>query len=181
MVALGLLCGRDASAQAITRFVRDTGNINFVTTGGSLRTQDNTCNSCLMGADQLAELSGIPAGTTIRNAYLYWGGSGAAGTDSSVTLNGTTVNASRTFARTWVNGGTNHPFFGGFANVTALVTGNGNYTFGKLTVNVGAPYNGNSTCAGGWALIVIYEGAAERLRAINVYDGLDSFRGSQLS
>ena len=30
-----LLCGRDASAQAITRYTRDTGNINFVTTGGS--------------------------------------------------------------------------------------------------------------------------------------------------
>jgi hypothetical protein len=39
--------------------------------------------------------------------------------DTQVTLNGTTVTASRTFARTWNNGGTNYPFFGDFANVTA--------------------------------------------------------------
>ena len=55
------------------------------------------------------------------------------------------------------------------------------YTFGSLTVNTGAPHSGNSTCAGGWALIVIYESATERLRAINVFDGLDYFYGSALT
>ncbi len=180
LLAIGLLCGQDASAQAITRFVRDTGNINFVTTGGSLRAQNNNGNSCLMNATSSQNLSGIPAGTTIRNAYLYWGGSGSSN-DPNVTLNGSSVSASRSFARTWNNAGTNYQFFGHFANVTNLVTGNGNYQFGGLTVNTGAPFNGNSTCAGGWALVVIYQGAAERLRAINVYDGLDYFYGSQLT
>jgi len=180
LLLLALAGAQDAGAQAITRFVRDTGHINFVSTGGSLRTQDNTGNSCLMGATSTQNLSGIPVGTTIRNAYLYWGGSGGTA-DTAVTLNGSAVNASRTFARTWVNGGTNYPFFGGFANVTALVTGNGSFTFGGLTVNTGTPYSGNSTCAGGWALIVVYEAASERLRAINVFDGLDYFYGSQLT
>src|SRR5689334_6746123 len=71
LLVLALFGARDAGAQAITRYVRDTGNINFVTTGGSLRTQDNTGNSCAMGATSSQNLSGIPAGTTIRNAYLY--------------------------------------------------------------------------------------------------------------
>ena len=59
--------------------------------------------------------------------------------------------------------------------------GNGTYTFGGLTVNTGTPHSGNSTCAGGWALIVIYQSATERLRAINVFDGLDYFYGSALT
>jgi len=180
----GMLGARDAGAQAITRYVRDTGKINFVTTGGTLR--NSATNTCALNATSTQTLSGIPAGTTIRNAYLYWGGSAAtaATNDTSVTLNGITVTSSRTFARTWINGATSYPFFGDFANVTSLVTaagGNGSYTFGNLTVNTGAPHSGNSTCAAGWALIVIYESATERLRAINVFDGLDYFYGSSLT
>ena len=180
----GMFGARDAGAQAITRYVRDTGNINFVTTGGTLRNSATT--TCTLNATSTQTLSGIPAGTTIRGAYLYWGGSGAtaAYNDTTVTLNGTGVTASRTFARTWINGATSYPFFGDFANVTSIVNaagGNGHYTFGGLTVNTGTPHSGNSTCAGGWALIVIYESATERLRAINVFDGLDYFYGSSLT
>ena len=180
----GTFGARDASAQAITRYVRDTGNINFVTTGGTLRNSATT--TCTLNTTSSQTLSGIPVGTTIRNAYLYWGGSGAtaAYNDTQVTLNGTTVTASRSFARTWNNGGTNYPFFGDFANVTSIVNaagGNATYTFGGLAVNTGTPHSGNSTCAGGWALIVIYESASERLRAINVFDGLDYFYGSSLT
>ncbi len=170
---------RDAHAQAITRFVRDTGHINFVTTGGSLRNADNNTNACTVNATSSQALTGIPAGTTIRNAYLYWGASGNAA-DTSVSLNGSTVTATRTFARTF-NNGTAFNFFGAFADVTSLVTGNGTYTFGNLTVGTGTPWCGSQAVAGGWALIVIYESAAERLRAINIYDGLDYFYGSSVT
>ena len=73
----------------ITRYVRDTGNINFVSTGGTLR--NSATNTCTLNTTSTQTLSGIPAGTTIRNAYLYWGGSGAtaAYNDTTVTLNGT--------------------------------------------------------------------------------------------
>ena len=168
----------DASAQAITRYTRDTGNINFVTTGGSLRSSPNTGTPCTVNATSTQTLSGIPATRTVRAAYLYWGGSGSL--DSTVTLNGNTVTASRTFTRTF-NNGTSFPFFGGFAIVTNLVTGNGSFTFGGLTVNTGTPHCGSQAVVGGWSLIVIYEGAAERLRAINIYDGLDYFYGSQVT
>ncbi|HVJ29696.1 MAG TPA: hypothetical protein VNA66_05245, partial [Gammaproteobacteria bacterium] len=74
-----------ASAQQtpITRFARFTGTINFVATGGSLRTQPNTGDSCAVGASSTQTLSGIPAGASIVAAYLYWGGSG--NVDANVT------------------------------------------------------------------------------------------------
>jgi trimeric autotransporter adhesin len=180
LLLLSALFGANlAQAQTISRFVRDTGHINFVTTGGSLRSAPNTTNACTINPTSTQALAGIPAGTTIRNAYLYWGASGNSA-DTSVTLNGSTITASRTFARTF-NNGTAFNFFGAFADVTSLVSGNGTYTFGNLTVANGTPWCNSEAVVGGWALIVIYESASERLRAINIYDGLDYFYGSSVT
>jgi uncharacterized repeat protein (TIGR01451 family) len=179
---LGLLGAGDAQAQNIARFVRETGHINFVTTGGSLRTQDNNGNSCAVGATSSQQLSGIPLSTTISAAYLYWGGSGGTA-DQNVTFNGSNVTASRTFADTYTGVTPNLPYFGAFANVTSIVqaTGNGTYTFGGLTVVTGSPHCDVSAVVAGWSLIVVYESASERLRAINLYDGLQAFRGEPLN
>jgi uncharacterized repeat protein (TIGR01451 family) len=169
-----------AQAAPITRSARFIGDINFVATGGSLRTQPNTGNACTVGATRTAAVSGVPAGSTILAAYLYWGGSGAT-VDASVTLNGGAVTANRTFTTTFTNGGTNFPYFGGFADVTATVTGNGNFTFGGLTVSTGNPHCASAAVVAGWSLIVIYRNPAEDLRAVNVFDGLQFFRGSSLT
>lgn len=185
-----LLEAAPAFAQAqtpITRSERFSGYINFVTTGGSLRTQSNTGNACAIGTTSTQTLSGVPAGTSILAAYLYWGGSasttGAGGTqiDASVTLNGGTVNANRTFTATYDNAGTLLRYFGGVADVTSRITGNGNYTFGGLTVNNGAPHCAVAGVTAGWGLVVIYQGGSERLRAINIFDGLQFFRGNSLT
>src|SRR4026208_1512690 len=114
-----------ASAQQtpITRFARFTGTINFVATGGALRTQPNTGDSCAVGASSTQALAGIPAGASIVAAYLYWGGS--SNVDANVTLNGQAVAAQRTFTATFNNGGTNFPYFGGLADITNPLTGNG--------------------------------------------------------
>ena len=72
----GLLLGSAqvfAQAAPITRFARVVGTVNFVSTGGSLRTQSNTGDPCVVGATNTAALAGIPAGSTILSAYLYWG------------------------------------------------------------------------------------------------------------
>ncbi len=174
------------SQTPIARSQRFTGNINFVATGGSLRTQPNTGNACAVGATSSQALSGVPAGTSIVAAYLYWGASttssgGAPVVDASVTLNGSAVTATRTFTAVYDNAGTLLPFFGGVADVTALVTGNGLYTFGGLSVNAGAPHCAVAAVTAGWGLVVIYSGPAERLRAINIFDGLQFFRGSSLT
>ena len=191
LVLLLAFVGDAALAQSVDvpvgRSARFTGKINFVTTGGSLRTQPNTGNACTVGSGSSGALTGMPAGTTVVAAYLYWGGSatttggGAIVVDSSVTLNGATVTANRTFTGRYVNGGTQFPYFGGVADVTSRVTGNGNFTFGGLTVNAGAPHCASQAVLAGWGLVVIYQGTNERLRAINVFDGLQFFRGSSLT
>ena len=133
------------------------------------------------GSEKILQVSVVPpAGATIVAAYLYWGGSGST-VDASVTLNGSTITASRTFTTTFSTGGTNFPFFGGFANVTAAVAGNGNFTFGGLTVNTGTPHCSSSAVVAGWSLVVVYRHANEALRAVNVFDGLQFFRGSTLT
>ena len=118
-----------------------TGNVNFVGTGGSLRTLPNTWDACAITTTSTAALAGIPAGATIRAAYLYWANS-ANVADNTVTLQGTTVNADRTFNETFVNGGTTYRFFSGMADVTSIVntTRNGSYTFGGLSVSTGSPW-----------------------------------------
>jgi uncharacterized repeat protein (TIGR01451 family) len=179
----GLLLGSQAAvAQSapITRFVRHIGNMNFVATGGSLRSQSNNGNACAVNATSTANVIGVPGGATIVAAYLYWGGSGGT-VDANVTLNGSGVAASRTFTTVFNNGGTNFPFFGGFADVTSRVSGNGSFTFGGLTVATGAPHCGSEAVLSGWGLVVIYSLPTEPLRAINVFDGLEYFRGSAVT
>jgi len=158
-----------------------TGNVNFVGTGGSLRTWPNTWNACAISATSTATLSGIPAGATIRAAYLYWARSGNVA-DNTVTLQGTIVNADRAFNETFVNGGTTYRFFSGMAEVTSIVntTRNGNYTFGGLSVSTGSPWCPSEAVLGGWALVVIYEEASEKERVINIYDGFQYFRFSSI-
>ena len=183
LALVGLLLGpATAFSQTITRYARFVGNINFVATGGSLRTQPNTGDACAVGASSTAAVAGIPAGSTILAAYLYWGGSQTGTTiDSSVTFAGSAITATRTFTTTFNNAGTLFPYFGGFADVTTRVTGNGNYTFSGLTVNTGTPHCGSQAVVAGWGLVVIYQRAAEDLRAINVFDGLQYFRGSSIT
>ncbi len=181
------LAPAQSSDTPITRSERFAGRINFVSTGGSLRTQPNTGDACALSTTSTQAVTGIPAGTSVLAAYLYWGASagttGGGGTqiDNQVTLNGSSVTASRTYTATYDNAGTLLRFFGGVANVTSLVSGNGSFTFGGLTANAGTPHCAVQAVVSGWALVVIYQGATQRLRAINIFDGLQFFRGSALT
>ena len=97
-------------------------SINFVTTGGALR---NSATQHLPARTRPAprRSRAFPAGTTIRNAYLYWGGQAPPPPPRHQRhAERQTVTASRTFARTCDQRHANHPFFGDFANVTSLVT-----------------------------------------------------------
>lgn len=163
-----------------TQYVRETGRVNFVSTGGSLR--NSSTNTCTVTGSSTTMLSGVPTvgATTIKGAYLYWGGSGSL--DSTVTFNGATVTADRTFTSTYTGVSPSLPFFGAMANITNrnIVNLNANNTFTNLTVNTGSPHCDVSAVVSGWSLIVIYENPNERVRAVNLYDGLDWFRGRQI-
>lgn len=181
LLALLALTFLSVSVQAtpIARYARFTGNYNYVVTGGSLRAEPNSGNECAVGSSSSQALSGIPVGSSIVAAYLYWGGSGST-TDTSVTLNTSTVTASRTFTST-MSDGTGRVFFGGFADVTNRISGNGTISFSGLTVDTGGQYCSTATVVAGWSLVVVYGSSSEPLRAINIFDGLDTFFGSALS
>ncbi|MEZ5541408.1 MAG: hypothetical protein R3F42_05130 [Pseudomonadota bacterium] len=168
----------------VTLYRSFVGNMDYTATGGSLRAASNSVNPCALVANgrSSAVLGGIPAGATVTAAYLYWAGSGAA-PDYNVTLDGMQVSADRTFTETFRTGGTDYDYFSGFEDVTAHVAakGNGTYTFAGLRVDNGAPYCNVSAVMAGWSLLVVYEHASEPLRAVNVYDGFQYFRGGTLS
>ncbi len=158
------------------------GNFDFVVTGGTLRTQANP-NSCTVTNSGTGALSGIPASATIHRAFLYWAGSGST-SDLNVTFNGSNFTASRSFTES-VGGGSPRDWFGGFVDITSSnivqTTRNGTYTFSNLTVDNGGNHCTIATVLSGWGLVVIYEDNAEPLRVINLFDGLQNFRGSALT
>ncbi len=171
----------NALAEPITLYSSFAGTINFVTAGGTLRTSDDGGAPCNVTTGPVsANVSGIPGGSTIEAAYLYWAGSGAT-VDDAVTFNGTNITADRTFTDTFTLTGTDYPYFSGFKNVTANVTGNGSYSFNNLTVSNGAPWCASSAVLSGWALFVIYSNPSEDFRVINTFDGFQQFRGSSIS
>jgi uncharacterized repeat protein (TIGR01451 family) len=168
-----------AYADPVAFYQSFAGNMNFQMTGASLRQNSNAGNACQVAPSRSAALTNIPVGATIRAAYLYWAGSGATA-DNQVVFQGVTTNATRTFSETFNSFGTAYPFFSGFADVTAQVTGNGTYALSGLTVNTGSPHCPVQAVVAGWSLIVLYEDAAEPLRVINIYDGFRFFRASQI-
>jgi len=183
LVAAMLVTWQSANAGVpITLYQSFAGDLDYIATGGTLRTQPNTGNACAVTNSGSATLSGIPAGSTITAAYLYWAGSGST-PDNNVTFDGVAVSADRSFTETFTFGGTNYDFFSGFEDVTAQVAakGNGTYTFANLAVNSGAPHCAVSAVISGWSLLVIYENTAEPLRVINVFDGFRFFRGSSIT
>src|SRR5690242_18121058 len=116
---LGLAASPRAEAgTTVSLYKSFSGNLNFVTTGGTRRTQPNTGNNCTVLADNATSnmtLPALPAGSTIVAAYLYWAGSGSL--DNAVTFNGTNITADRTFTDT-----TGNAYFSGFKDVTSMVT-----------------------------------------------------------
>ena len=185
----GLLPQAASAGTPIALFNSFAGNINFVTTGNTLRAGDNTSNTtaCLLqsglqgtavnAGTSSGTVSGIPAGSTITAAYLYYAGSSTT-IDSTVTFNGTNVTASRTFSDAALN-----PQYGGFVDVTSLVSGNGTYSFTGLTVNNSATsvYCTGQAELAGWALVVIYSNPSEAYRVVNIYDGFQLFHNSSIT
>jgi len=201
-----------------------SGHVNSLSIGGTLRANKDpipfvwlsplACNVVPSSSANLAQAMrnpgdllnlGIPAGSTILAAHLYWAGSydpnpvippytapignapsNSALPDYNVLLNGvpitSTKNMTDLFTHTFPAPSYNYQYFGGYADVTAQVAAAGNivYTFSGLTVNTrGYQCLVYGTLAG-WALHVIYENPAEPFRVIKLYDGLQVYRGANI-
>ncbi len=137
-----------------TRF---DGRVEYAVTGGSLRAQPDASDPTALNATSQGQLilPGGVAGADVQAAFLYWAGSGAA-PDTAVSLNGQSVTADQTHLAQF---DPSEQYFSARADVTALVrsAGAGTYTFGDLTVDNGAPFDGFATVMSGWSLAVVYE------------------------
>lgn len=168
------------------------GNINITGTAGTLRTAPDGTNACSVTNSGSMTLSGIPAGSTIVKAYLYWAGSGGdpqggAPVDYSVTFNGVNITADRqyTASRNIEENNTIY-YFQGVKDVTSMVTGNGTYTFSNLTVQSANVNNGGQYCAGNgvlsaFSLVVIYSNPNESMHVVNLWEGFEVYWGSAIT
>ncbi len=191
-VVLPLVAAVPAKADVpVTLYRSFAGNINVTGTGGTLRAAADGINSCSVNPNASMQLLGLPVGSTVNNAYLYWAGSGGdpaggAAADYNVTFNGTAITADRTFTATYNNGGNILYFFGGVTDVTSQVTGNGVYTFSNLTVQTadvagGGTYCTNAAVLSAFALVVIYSDPVETLHVVNLWEGFQAYRGGAIT
>lgn len=167
-------------AQNISLYNQFNGRYDFTFVGNTLNPAEN---SFMVGAPTILTTSdaslNLNSGDIIESAYLYWAGCGTG--DFNVKLNGTDVNASRTFSNV-LDQGIIFNFFSAFADVTAQVqaTGNGVYTLSDLDVSSFVPHHyQNRTNFAGWALIVVYRNPALPLNQLNIYDGMQVVSVSQ--
>ena len=149
-----------------------TGNVDYAVIGNSFTSTELSCNNL---GTRSASLN-LPAGSSIEAAYLYWAGSGSL--DSTVRLNGQTINAQQSWQESFVNGSVLMYYFGARADVTSQVTGSGSYAVSSLSYNTGSPYCSTYGTLGNWALVVVYENSSVTSQTVNLYDGfLGEFRG----
>lgn len=166
----------------IGAFADETGSIDFQLTSGTFRNQPSTSNSNAASLRSFAEGDlTLPADAEIKFAYLYWAGSGTT-PDNTVTFEGQSITATRTFSDTRLQGSLSISYFGGFADVTTIVETvqapgtTHRYTMTNLTVaNNGNYYNYQGTVAT-WTLIVVYRAPSivEDYKIV-IYDGLEIF------
>jgi uncharacterized repeat protein (TIGR01451 family) len=117
----------------------------------------------------------VPVGATVTHAYLYWAAEMPAGgtPTTQVTVDrGATFTQSVTAVQTF-NPGVNAAYQS-VANVTALVQqyGSGAYRVSGINPTTFVNVNDNAGFAG-WALVVFYQRAADPLRNLAIFDGLD--------
>lgn len=170
-----------------------SGAMNYRAIGASLRTQPsgatvNAAADCAFvdfAVGTQAPLD-MPPGSTVRAAYLYWAGQGSPGQtpeqiDDTVTFG--RVGAASEFqivADDVFNilgaSTSNVDFFAAYAEVTDLVSVNGDYRVRNFEVSSAGDWNNNATCAAGWSLVVIYDNNAEQLRVVNLFHGFQPFQ-----
>ncbi|WP_298427302.1 gliding motility-associated C-terminal domain-containing protein [uncultured Kordia sp.] len=161
-----------ATAQDITLFQQFNGRFDYTALGNTMNTAENgSSGPCVINTTSSASLF-LNTDQTIVAAYLYWAGSDDG--DFDIELNGIPITAARTFNDALTG---NRTFFAAFADVTDIVTtqGNGLYTVSEFDLtSVINPYCPTGTNFGGWAITVIYESPSLPLNQLNVYDGLES-------
>ncbi len=151
------------------------GNLSFVLTAGSFRTQSNSGDHCDVATTSDNFLSGIPNSATVVKAYLYWTGSSYNGyVDEDITLNDFPYSADRTYTEVKDD----RYFYNGIKDITSYVNTNRNinYEVGNLDIADYGNHCSRATVLGGWAIMAIYEDDSEDFRVLNLYEGFEFFQ-----
>ncbi len=157
------------------------GYMDYATTGGTLRTQDNNNNPCSFTTNSSNSLtSALPPGASIEKAILYWSNSGAM--DPLVTFEGTPIDAQLVY-RTTILG---LEFHNHSADITALLLAipdptNHVFDFSGLTIDNSGGYCGSAVTLGGWAMMVFYTSPGLPASTINLYQGFDGNQNQSTS
>lgn len=119
----------------------------------------------------------LPAGATVTHAFLYWAATAATNVaDPQITFErigagafAEVVTADQSYLPSVNNA------YQSVADVTARVqqAGAGAYRISGIGVTPFANVN-NSNVFGGWSMVVLYERAADPLRNLTIFDGLDA-------
>lgn len=158
------------------------GYVDYVTTGGTLRTESNSGDVCAITTTSNNTLgSTIPGTATIERAYLYWAHSGAT-PDSQVTFEGNTVNADLMYTTSL----TTRSFFGGVSDVTSIIQGipdpsTNTFDFSGLTIDNTGDYCSTATVLGGWTLFIFYSDLSLPASTVNLYQGFNGESNSSSS
>lgn len=174
----------------IKQFKAFAGNINFTGAEKSMRTLPNPSgnnggDACAVDEGTLnMPLTGLPSGSTVLSAHLYWAGSNPA-PQYTVNFDGVSVTApaARQFSLDYVSSNVHRPFFAGAVDVTGQVRAKGNavYTVGSMAIVKGEPYCSNQTVLGGFQLLVVYSLPSETFRVLNIYEGFQFISNSSQS
>lgn len=169
-----------------------SGAMSYRAIGASLRTQPsgsgvNATNDCAFvdfATGTQAPLD-MPSGSSVRAAYLYWAGQGSPGqtpeqVDDTVTFGRVGDSEFQVVADDIFNiiGASTEQvdFFAAYADVTDIVSVNGDYRVRNFAVSDVGNWDNNATCAAGWSLIVIYDNDDEQLRVVNLFHGFQPFQ-----
>ncbi len=186
-----------AAETPITLYTSFEGNIGVKTIGNSELTETGGYGNCGNDSATSASLS-LPAGATVKAAYLYWYamtanitpgdhfafGALAASTDVSFPGFTGTIDKTRTMSSYKLFASGYWRYAGNFADVTSLVSAspNGNYT---VDVAGGASA---SACAyteenvRAWSLIVVYEAPSiTDNKKIYLYDGMKGYLSENIN
>lgn len=177
-IFISIFLAIDVYTQEISLYQQFNGNYDYIAIGNTLNPGENNLNTfCQILPASQANLE-IPPNTTIKEAYLFWAGSGEG--DLEVTLNDFPISAETVYNVTY-----NDPnnglltYFSCATKITDFVIseGNTNYELTNLdisevlTSNPG--YCANRTNFAGWSIYVIYEDNTLPLNQINLFLGLE--------
>lgn len=158
----------------LTLYEEFHGNVDYVVTGNTLRTQDNGTNACsVTNSSSNTLVAPIPGTATIRTAYLYWAHSNST-IDPDVTFEGQAVTADIIY------GAHGNSYYSYRSDVTSILNGISNpstnsYDFADLAIDTVTNCSSQGVL-GGWSLIILYDDPSLPAASINLYQGFQRLR-----